>query len=706
MTQEKKAVDPSNLPSNLSEASLFWFKLGYEVVPIVPKQKRPSVKLTDWLSSLSEDSIRSHWEEHPDHEIAIHCGSSIMVLDADSRESEEALHRIEREHLTPPWMSIRTAKGVHHYFRLAEGVRVQAAGYGSEAPEKIDIRHGQNSIALIAPSTDKVVESTYICSPMQLYDVTQDFVNSIVTHNGGLVREGGAKSEDAKTVSTDLLDHESFTIPFDQELVLDRVKDILTHLDPDLGYSDWIRILAAVFNSTQGSDEGLELVDSWSSRGSKYPGVREVTNKWLSFRSDYEAKANFRTLLEEVQRVKPNWIEERSELEDPFEVIDDPSSPPLEDGSASKSQQFSAPPPDLSQSGITQTSAPKAEPHWLASFSIANPESLKELEKNVVPLVPLLGPIVMDGQYTVIYAPSNSGKTLLTLYMVRQGIIEKRFDPSRIYHANFDDTGEGNHEKGKLAQSFGFHSLVPGYKDISEDKIKELMQRMIDMDAARQVVLILDTLKKFTDVMDKSAVSEFNKLCRRFVSKGGTFIALAHTNKSKNARGEWVPGGTSDTTDDADSAWILDTKEDSNHFKTATFINIKHRGAEALRARFRFSARVSIPFVDRLNSVRYLGKDDELSGSDGSDEFQRESPAQDTDEQLIALVKESIRSGVTIKTSLIKCLTDQPNMTRKKAEKLIEKYTGTDPSKHHWNYTIGQRNAHIFSLLESDDLEL
>ena len=39
-------------------------------------------------------------------------------------------------------------------------------------------------------------------------------------------------------------------------------------------------------------------------------------------------------------------------------------------------------------------------------------------------------------------------------------------------------------------------------------------------------------------------------------------------------------------------------------------------------------------------------------------------------------------------------------MTRKKAEKLIEKYTGTDPSKHHRNYTIGQRNAHIYTLID------
>ena len=700
MTQEKKAVDPSNLPSTLSEASLFWFKLGYEVVPIVPKQKRPSVKLTDWLSSLSEDSIRAHWEVHPDHEIAIHCGSSIMVLDADSPESEEALHRIEREHFTPPWMSIRTAKGVHHYFRLAEGVRVQAAGYGSEAPEKIDIRHGQNSIALIAPSTDKVVESTYICSPMKLYDVNQDFVNSIVTHNGGLVREGGAKSEDAKTVSTDLIDHESFTIPFDQELVLDRVKDILTHLDPDLGYSDWIKILAAVFNSTQGSDEGLELVDSWSSRGSKYPGVREVTNKWLSFRSDYDAKADFRTLLKEVQKVKPDWIERRSELADPFT----PERWEIVPSSYQKVELYQSPVPSSAQpSKVFEEAFGLPVDHFLRKHSAVH--HLEEMRRNASPTDPLLFPIVVNGEFTVIYAAPNSGKTLLTLFLIRQGIIEKRFSPERIFHLNFDDSADGARVKTELAKSYGFNAIVPGYGGASVESVKDWMEKMIEDGSAKGVVFIFDTMKKFADPMQKSEISGFTSLCRQFTMKGGTVVALAHTNKRKDESGKPIPGGTSDVIDDCDCAWMLVSSDDGGSFRKAIFTRYKQRSSVPATAAFRYDGGSNYDYLQRLDSVEYMGDHTEADEDFVKTSFTRTRSSSEGRAQ-IDVVKDVIKATDGTKGTVLDEIRKRLGLSRGKAETLLGKHTGDDPTKAHWNWRKGKNNASIYYLLEDDSLRL
>ena len=56
-------------------------------------------------------------------------------------------------------------------------------------------------------------------------------------------------------------------------------------------------------------------------------------------------------------------------------------------------------------------------------------------------------------------------------------------------------------------------------------------------------MIILDTLKKFTDLMNKKASSEFGKLARTFVGAGGTIIALAHTNKNKDEEGKGVTGG-------------------------------------------------------------------------------------------------------------------------------------------------------------------
>ena len=46
---------------------------------------------------------------------------------------------------------------------------------------------------------------------------------------------------------------------------------LLDHLDPDMGYEDWLHILMALFHETGGSDEGLELAVQWSSGGELDP---------------------------------------------------------------------------------------------------------------------------------------------------------------------------------------------------------------------------------------------------------------------------------------------------------------------------------------------------------------------------------------------------------------------------------------------------
>jgi hypothetical protein len=699
MTQEKIEIDPSNLPSSLSEASLFWFKLGYEVVPIVPKQKRPSVKLTDWLSSLSEDSVREHWGEYPDHEIAIHCGSSIMVLDADSPESEKALRRIEQKHSTLPWMRIRTAKGVHHYFRLAEGVRVQAAGYGSEAPEKIDIRHGQNSIALIAPSTDKVVESDFIRPPMALYDVNQEFVDAIVTHNGGVVKASGSKTKDSEASSSDAVDHESFTIPFDQGLVLDRVKDILTYLDPDLGYSDWIRILAAVFNSTQGSDDGLELVDSWSSRGNKYPGTREITNKWRSFRSDYEAQADFSTLLTEVQKVKPDWIERRSELEDSFTVEHWEIVP----SSYRKIESYQSPDPISAQtSQALEEALSLPADHFLRKHSAVH--HLEEMRRNTSPTVPLLCPIVVNGEFVVIYAAPNSGKTLLTLFLIRQGIIENRFSPDRIFHLNFDDSSDGARVKTELAQSYGFNAIVPGYGGASVESVKAWMKTMIETGSAKGVVFIFDTMKKFADPMQKSEISEFTSLCRQFTMKGGTVVALAHTNKRKDESGKPIPGGTSDVIDDCDCAWMLVSSDDGGGFRKAIFTRYKQRSSVPPTAAFRYDGGSNFDYLQRLDSVEYMGYHTEVDENFVKTSFTHTTLGSNRPTD-IDVIRNIIKESFCTKGEILDEIRKRLGISRGKAESLLDRYTGDDPKKAHWNFRKGTHNASVYYLLEDEPLD-
>jgi putative DNA primase/helicase len=65
----------------------------------------------------------------------------------------------------------------------------------------------------------------------------------------------------------------------------EEVQEVLDGIDPDIGYDDWMRVLAGVHHQLRGSDDGLDLLDEWSQRGSKYVSRDDVAKHYRSFSS-------------------------------------------------------------------------------------------------------------------------------------------------------------------------------------------------------------------------------------------------------------------------------------------------------------------------------------------------------------------------------------------------------------------------------------
>ncbi|WP_299084445.1 AAA family ATPase [uncultured Paraglaciecola sp.] len=241
------------------------------------------------------------------------------------------------------------------------------------------------------------------------------------------------------------------------------------------------------------------------------------------------------------------------------------------------------------------------------SYSIrGDSEKMKEKMLNdtfVLPGVAILG------QATVIFAQSNVGKTLLTMHLLIESLVLGLIDGDNVCYINADDNYRGSIEKTELAEKYGFHMIVPGLKGFSSSDLPRLMQAAIDNNTASGKVIILDTLKKFTDLMDKTLASRFMKLCREFVTNGGTVIMLAHTNKHRNAEGKAVYGGTSDIFNDCDCAYILDDEEESpNGGRLVKFENIKQRGDNETDIYYRYTKNPGQSYVELLESV-YAEKD-------------------------------------------------------------------------------------------------
>lgn len=342
---------------------------------------------------------------------------------------------------------------------------------------------------------------------------------------------------------------------------------------------------------------------------------------------------------------------------------------------------------------ITPPEAPaEEERHVLSRFSLRGKSA--ELAAKAGDTVHVLRDLALSGQATVFYAPPNTGKTLVVLALLTEAIAQERVNPAHVIYLNLDDHLSGLVEKLRIAEEYGFEMLADGHEGFSASDMLKMVPPLVKDDTAKQTILIVDTLKKLTDLMDKRQATEFTKLARGFVLAGGTVIALAHTNKRKDQTGKSVYGGTSDIVDDLDCAYVIDELriDVDRAEKVVEFRNIKRRGDVAPAAGFSYSIENGVSYSELLLSVRSVDLD--------RLETIRCAAAQESDADAIAAIEQAIVGGVNTKMELAKVVSARLNVSGKSVLRLIERYTGADPAHHRWNFVVRERGKHVFALLD------
>jgi hypothetical protein len=667
---------PNGQFTSRKQAALKWFDLGYLPVPVREGAKVPHVKVNEWLQELTQQTIEQHWGKYPEDDIGLHCSSGLVALDSDSPESLTPLLDLEKKHDIKPRISAKTKKGTHHYFKLGEGVRLQQKGFSTELnPDRIDIR-SENSYIIAPPSTDKILLSESICRFEYLEVITQEFADALVRHNGGTPEIKEEQVLHAPVVSSKMAPLKAsnpLVIPAIKEedsFKIASLRAMLKQINPDESYDIWFKTLMIIHHETNGSDQGLVLADEWSSQGSLYKGMREVESKWESFVGYSGAPLTEATLSMMLKERGIDCLELKAQLmEDlePFEVC----ATEIIKSASQKSKTTS-----LGGS--------------LKQYSLLG--KLNEVRKFAVDATPLLGSIALKGQFTVLYANSNAGKTLLTLHLLREAILAGRIESDKVFYANMDDSSSGLLVKGEIAEELGFHQMAIGYQNLTKDLFLQGVKDMIQTREASGTLMILDTLKKFTDVMSKSESSEFAQLMREFTAVGGSVLGLAHTNKNRDSRGHLVQTGTADIPQDADCTYILENETKGSE-TMVTFKNTKARGPVPRFAQFAFDRHES-DYHKLLDSVR------EVAVNESSYDFEN-VPQENPDDRMIRAFTEIIGSGFSGKTNLIKKAHSLTNDSKLKLELILVRYLGSDPSKHFWDFKLGERGLQHFFLLPS-----
>lgn len=654
---DSPCLSKSKSTSVYCDAAKFWFGFGFNVIPIIPDKKQTSVKWNPWLEKLSEEAISAYWATHSSYQLGFIVGPGVVVLDADSVESQVALADIEFAFDVMPNLIVKTKKGVHHYFRLSENVSVTTDSHSTDKhPNRIDVK-ASRSLVILPPSKDKSISLNEANGYLDLTLVDQAFIDAVFRHNGRISPSQQSQTQPVLVSSVATQD------------TLNKLRTLLNLIEPDCGYTDWLNTLMAVFHETAGSEIGFEIVNNWSSQGKKYKGVKDIRAKWQSFRVDQPNPITIATLIKLANKAGVDWITQLSEVEDQFELCDTEVIKPAT---------------------IKSELAPHKNP--LDKYSLKGMAA--ELEKEAVEQVYVLGQIALKGQATVLYAAPNIGKTLLTFSLLTQAISEGLIDPSKTYYVNVDDTHTGLIEKLAYVDELQFNMMAEGYNGFKARDFCHELESLANQNLANGVVVILDTTKKFTNLMDKNQSSNFTNVIRAFCMKGGTVIALAHVNKHLSKDGLPIPAGTSDMKDDFDCAYTLSQLgvSSAQGEKVVVFDNIKRRGNVIQRAAYSYSD-------DRANSYSLI-----LASVSPVDESKidviKRIEEEKSDSEIITAIQEAITKGINTKMKLSKEVAIQKSISRLAAAKVIEKYTGSNQIEHKWDFSVRERGAKVYVLLE------
>ena len=131
------------------------------------------------------------------------------------------------------------------------------------------------------------------------------------------------------------------------------------------------------------------------------------------------------------------------------------------------------------------------------------------------------------------------------------------------------------------AKAQGFTLMLPDMKaGMSMDSVVERLILMNEVDADYSgIIFIFDTLKKMTDVINKTRAKELYKTLRGLSAKGMTIALLCHTNKYTDSDGKPIFEGTGDLRTDVDELIYLIPKKNDDGSMTVSTNPDKVRGA-------------------------------------------------------------------------------------------------------------------------------
>ncbi|VAW16157.1 hypothetical protein MNBD_BACTEROID05-33, partial [hydrothermal vent metagenome] len=234
-------------------------------------------------------------------------------------------------------------------------------------------------------------------------------------------------------------------------------------------------------------------------------------------------------------------------------------------------------------------------------------DRVDEMEKQLGSEEHIFDGLAVKGQLTLFFAKPNTGKTLLFFYLIVDAIEKGLIKPKDVFYINADDDFRGVVKKGAIAKQYGFELINPAEAGMSSTEVIEMLLDLANSPESKGKIIILDTVKKFVNLMSKHEQSKFYSDMRILAINEMSVIMAGHANKYLDAEGELIYEGTADTLNDIDCVFSINMMSPiESDEMVIEFRRTKSRGDVAKKMTFKYDNRLEVPWDEKLESVKPL----------------------------------------------------------------------------------------------------
>ena len=189
--------------------------------------------------------------------------------------------------------------------------------------------------------------------------------------------------------------------------------------------------------------------------------------------------------------------------------------------------------------------------------------------------------LVIKGQILTVIAMSGGGKSTIFMEHVLPHIIEKH--DMNVMYLDCDSPADDHKRIDARVSEIGerFEWINPLTHTKPAEHLTSILRDIVaDGQRLDDTVFVLDTLKKFTDMLNKRDVKAFFELMRQLSTLGATVILLGHANKYRDKAGCLVFEGVGDVKSDTDAMIFFERMKSADGGQDVTTVVDPDKGAK------------------------------------------------------------------------------------------------------------------------------